>query len=117
MRVIIAGSRDFGTDRHELELLRAIRESGFLIEEVISGGARGMDSLGERWAKERGIPVTVFPADWEGHGRAAGPIRNAEMANIADALILVWDGESRGSANMRARMGMIGKPVHERIVK
>lgn len=102
MRLIIAGSRGF----HELrELQAAVRWarkdwSWPEIDEVVSGGAAGVDRLGELYAEEEGIPVKLFPADWGKHGKAAGPIRNREMAEYADALVAVWDGSSRGTKNM-----------------
>jgi hypothetical protein len=99
MRTIIAGSR---TITNPAMLEAAIVASGWRaeIEQVVCGEARGADSLGRDWALANGIPVVSYPADWETHKRAAGPIRNAEMANNADALLLLWDGQSRGSANM-----------------
>jgi hypothetical protein len=99
MKTIIAGGRDV-TDC--LIVRAAIVASGFDTEitEVVSGGARGVDAMGERWAREVGIPVRVFPADWDKHGKAAGPIRNGQMADYADALIAVWNGQSRGTSNM-----------------
>lgn len=97
MKVIIAGSRDFNDYR---VLTKAIMKSGLKIEEVVCGMARGVDLLGKHWADQRGIYVKEFPADWNAHGRRAGPIRNAEMAKYADALIAIWDGESKGTANM-----------------
>lgn len=98
MRVIIAGSRDC----HDYDtLLEMIEECGWEITEVVSGGAKGVDALGERWAAENGVPLKIFPADWEKHGRAAGPIRNAKMAENADALIALMKGtNSRGTLNM-----------------
>ena len=61
MKVIIAGGRDF--EDYEM-VKKAIEQSGFDITEVVSGGAKGADSLGERWAGENGIPITKFPAKW-----------------------------------------------------
>jgi hypothetical protein len=99
MRVIIAGSRSVVSfPIVESACLR----SGFAITEVVSGGASGVDTLGERFARERGIPVRRFPADWSRFGRSAGPRRNREMAEYGEALVLVWDGQSRGSASMLA---------------
>lgn len=95
MKVIIAGSRGI-TDYAIVE--RAIRESGFQITEVVSGTARGVDRLGERWAAEHGIPVAPFPADWK-IGKNAGILRNAQMAEYAEAAIIIWDGSSNGSPN------------------
>ena len=59
-----------------------------------------MDKLGEEWARSKGIPVEVYEADWETYGRRAGYIRNASMALVADALIAIWDGESKGTSHM-----------------
>lgn len=67
---------------------------------VISGHASGADSLGEKFAADHNLQCELFPADWEHHGKAAGPIRNAEMADASDALIAFWDGQSRGTKSM-----------------
>lgn len=98
MKVIIAGSRDIIAPKHLVG--EAVRRSGFKITTVISGAAKGIDLAGEAYAKHFKIPLEVFPADWNKHGKAAGPVRNTEMANVADALIAVWDGESKGTKNM-----------------
>jgi hypothetical protein len=97
MKVIIAGGREF-TNYALVE--EAIKISGFEISQIVSGKAKGVDTLGEVWALANNIPVEAFPADWSQHGRAAGPIRNRQMAEYADALIAIWDGESKGTANM-----------------
>lgn len=97
MRVIIAGGRDY----HNYDtLLDAIKESGFDITTVISGGASGVDALGEQYADNMCIPLNVYYADWKANGKAAGPIRNRKMAENADALIALWDGKSPGTKNM-----------------
>jgi hypothetical protein len=87
------------------------------ITEIVSGAARGIDSLGERWAEYRPdpIPVKQFPADWDTHGKAAGPIRNRAMADYADALLVVWDGKSRGTKNMLDHVYRLKKPVYKYI--
>jgi len=97
MRTIIAGTRDIIS---YYQVVTAIRESGFEITEVISGTARGVDSLGERWAREKNIPCQQFPAQWDKYGKSAGYRRNEDMAKVADALIAVWDGQSRGTKHM-----------------
>jgi hypothetical protein len=97
VKVIIAGGRkinDYAT------LKRAIKDSGFEITEVVSGGAFGVDSMGERYAGDNALPLEVFSARWDIHGPAAGPIRNKQMAEYADALILIWDGASKVSKSM-----------------
>lgn len=97
MKTIIAGSR--GVTDYNI-VLEAIKQSGFEITEVVSGTARGVDKLGERYAVENVIPITRFVPDWNKHGKRAGFLRNAEMGDYADALVAVWDGESRGTKQM-----------------
>lgn len=70
------------------------------IEEIVSGTANGVDKLGENWAMYRRIPVKKFPANWNMYGKSAGYRRNLEMAGYADALVAVWDGESKGTKHM-----------------
>ena len=67
---------------------------------IISGTARGADTLGEQYAREWGFKLQQFPADWKSCGKTAGIIRNVQMADNADALIAFWDGKSRGTAHM-----------------
>lgn len=99
-RVIIAGGREFDDYEYLKKtmdyLLHNITEEIF----VVCGMARGADTLGERYAKERGYEIHYFPADWDKHGKSAGYIRNREMAENADALVAFWDGKSRGTKNM-----------------
>jgi hypothetical protein len=97
MKTIIAGSRSISSIKLVAE---AIKLSKFKITEVVSGTAQGVDRLGEQYAEAKDIPVIRFPADWEKHGKSAGYKRNAAMAKYADALIAVWDGESRGTMHM-----------------
>lgn len=61
--------------------------------------------------------ITRFSPDWKQHGRAAGPIRNRKMAEYIDGVLLIWDGKSRGSANMKKEMEALGKPIFEVIVR
>lgn len=70
------------------------------ITRVVSGGARGIDKAGEAWAHRRGLPVDVYPADWNRLGKGAGYRRNQKMAENADAVIAVWDGRSPGTQHM-----------------
>lgn len=99
MKVIIAGTRDF-KDYGLLKIVVNQYHKIYGITEVVSGTAKGADELGERWAKENNIPIKKFPAEWKKHGRAAGPIRNEQMAEYADYLIAFWDGTSKGTKNM-----------------
>jgi hypothetical protein len=117
MRVIIAGSRNVDGAFALLAINEAIDNSGFVVSEVVSGGCRGVDQVGESWARIRHIPVRVFPAEWGKHGNAAGPKRNELMSHNADALVAIWDGESRGTADMIQRARAHGLKVHIEMVK
>lgn len=101
-RVIIAGSRSFSNyellKEHCLSLLQEKMRTHRVI--IVSGHAHGADTMGERFAKEQGLTVELHPAKWRGLGKAAGMIRNAEMARASDALIAFWNGKSRGTAHM-----------------
>lgn len=109
MRTIIAGNRDiFDYD----SLLKAISEIDWEITEVVSGGAKGVDAMGERWAEETGKPIKKFPADWIKYGKAAGPIRNREMAKYAEALVAIWAEGSKGTTNMINQARLHGLKVH-----
>jgi predicted Rossmann fold nucleotide-binding protein DprA/Smf involved in DNA uptake len=101
IKVIIAGGRDFN-DYALLERILTRLLSKTPLEEVliISGGAKGADKLGERYAKEKGIALQVFPADWDKHGKKAGYLRNAEMAKEGTHLVAFWDGQSKGTKHM-----------------
>ena len=94
MITIIAGSREGITYK---DVLLAIKTCPWEITEVVSGKARGVDTMGEQWAKENNIPIKEFPADWKKWGHSAGPRRNTEMAEYAESLICVWNGTSKGS--------------------
>jgi len=107
-RLIIAGSR--GLSISDEEISDAVFTMGIHVTEVVSGLAPGPDSDGKRWAERWGIPVTEFPANWKKYGKAAGPLRNKQMADYGDYLLAFWDGESRGTADMIQRMNLLGKP-------
>jgi len=98
MRTIIAGSRNVTPE----EFLAGMLGCSWLddITEVVCGKAAGVDTFGEEWAKECNIPVNYFPAKWGLFGRSAGPRRNLEMAQNADALIAIWKDNSSGTKNM-----------------
>ncbi len=97
MKTIIAGTRDIDMRGVLSLLLRDFK--AWEITEVVSGNSGNVDFAGEQWAESHGLPLRLFPANWK-LGRSAGPRRNRQMAEYADALILIWDGKSRGSFNM-----------------
>ena len=100
MKLIVAGSRtfnDYSFIKEKLDyLLQNVKEP----IEVVCGKSKGVDELGEIYAKEKGYSVKEFPADWDGLGKSAGPARNRKMADYATHCICFWDGVSRGTKNM-----------------
>lgn len=101
MKTVIAGGRGYALTKDDIMWLDTLP-----ISEVVSGGALGADIGGEQWARTKGISVKRFPADWATHGKAAGPIRNAQMAEYADAVVLFPGG--RGTASMRSEAKKAG---------
>ena len=104
MRVIIAGGRDFTNVNVMAETLNNLQDVDHAIEieklTLICGMARGADLTAYKLFREVGLPVEMYPANWDEHGKQAGFIRNTQMADNADMLIAFWDGESRGTAHM-----------------
>lgn len=115
MKTIIAGSRDIP---NALDCVTdAVMSSGYYITEIISGGARGIDMAGEAYAALNAVPIVRFPADWNKHGKSAGFIRNTQMAEYAQALIAVWDGESRGTKHMIEEARRCGLQIYVHQIK
>ena len=112
-KVIIAGGRDFVDYQLLSTTCIQLFKNGDDIE-IVSGCAKGADKLGERFAETMGYPLTKFPADFSA-GKSGGPIRNSQMADFANALILFWDGVSRGSADMLSKARLKGLSV--RVIK
>ena len=109
LKLIVAGGREF---QKYYTLEKEIMEKFDLDDlEIVSGGARGADHMGEIFARKHGINVKVFPALWDIYGKSAGYRRNEEMANYADEAIVFWDGKSKGSKHMIQIMKNIGKKV------
>lgn len=112
MKWIVAGGRDF-TD------WKLLRDALCLLclpgDTILSGMARGADRLGVKWAhQQRRLRITLkkYPADWNKHGKSAGIIRNQQMAQEGDALIVFWDGRSKGTRHMIEAATREGLNVH-----
>jgi hypothetical protein len=112
MKLIIAGGRDIVDPVPLMMAMDKYTLNGPYISEIVSGGATGVDKMGEQWGRDRGLKVTVFEAQWKKHGKAAGPIRNELMARYADALVAIWDGASRGTAHMIGAMRALNKMAY-----
>lgn len=110
MKIAIIGSRLYGNMKAVREFVNALPKGTI----VISGGAKGVDSVAEDAAKKRGLETMIFPADWSGLGRRAGMVRNIKMLKEADKVIAFWDGTSVGSKNMIDACKKAGKPIEIR---
>lgn len=113
MKVIIAGSRNLVSNEHVNWIFSNLTEFDNIgIKEVFSGCAKGPDTWGAIWAKTMGIEVREFRPDWNTHGKQAAFLRNIEMAEESDMLIVFWDGKSNGTKHMMAEMNRRGKKIH-----
>ena len=111
MNLIIADCRDF-TDRDFIyeRIDSFIKEYGEP-DLIIEGGASGVDRIAGEYARDHNISLKIFKADWNKYGRAAGPIRNEEMAKHGTHLLAFWDGKSRGTKNMIETARLYGLTV------
>lgn len=129
MKTIVAGSRSIQDQETVDYVLTKLVLKGFIgITEVVSGKAKGVDTLAENWARKNGIPVAGFPANWDNvdapgavirtnrYGKKynvlAGYWRNQQMADYADALVAIWDGKSNGTKDMIERAERAGLYVY-----
>ena len=108
MIAAIIGSRGFD---NYVGLRRTLAQ--YPITRIVSGGAKGADTLGAEWSCERGLPEPIiFLPDWAKHGRAAGYIRNQDIVDTADFVVAFWDGKSRGTLSALRNAKKVGKPAH-----
>lgn len=111
MRVIIAGPRNFF-------------DAGFVSNKIkhflgntdwslVCGEATGVDTIARTYCEANGIDIDSYPADWDNLGKAAGPIRNKQMAQNADALLAFWDGKSPGTTDMIKTAKRLGLEIRK----
>ena len=105
MKIAIVGSRNLKVENLEDFLPPETRE-------IVSGGARGIDTYAEHYAKKKGLRLTVFYPDYEQFGKRAPLLRNHDIVNYADEVFAFWDGVSRGTAYTIEQAKKSGKPVH-----
>lgn len=113
MKLLIAGSRDiYPTHRDFLDIFRRAVIPLSSISEIISGKAKGVDWRGELLAEAYEIHVEPFHADWDKYRKRAGHVRNGQMAKYCDQAVLIWDGESPGTKNMKEHLDKLNKPYY-----
>lgn len=104
MKLLIAGSRSITS----FDLSPYVPAD---VELIITGGAKGIDTLAEAYAKEREIPTVTVKPCYERYGRAAPILRDEEMVDLADSVLVIWDGVSRGSRHTADYTRKKGKPL------
>ena len=108
MKLAIIGSRGFD----DYELVKSVL-SDYVnkVTMVVSGGAKGADSLGEKWANENNIQTLIFKPDWKKYGKKAGHLRNTDIIQNCDMCVAFWDGVSTGTNDSIKKAKKFGKEV------
>lgn len=118
VRIVVAGSRHYNNYTEAKQFIDEViqRIGGGKTFIVLSGGCRGADMLGERYANEKGYPIEKHPAQWDKYGRSAGLIRNKVMAEKCDYAICFWDRKSKGTKAMIEYAQKEGKIVETKYI-
>ena len=107
MKIAIVGSRDYKFPKKIIDYIDNLPKD----TEIVSGGARGVDTIAEVHAREIGLKVKVFPAEWKKFGLSAGYKRNFLIIQEADRVVAFWDGESKGTAHSISLAKKMNKPL------
>lgn len=114
IKLIVFGGRDF----EDYSLMESVIDnlSNTIYKDsaisIVTGMAKGADSLGYIFALKNNVVNYKFPADWNKHGRQAGYLRNIQMGEFSDAGVAFWDGKSMGTLHMIKYLEHLNKPVH-----
>lgn len=111
MKVLVCGGRDYGDINYVVGVLDTIHTVEGPISAIIHGNAPGADTIAGAWAMSRDVEMEVFPAHWDLHGRAAGPIRNKQMLEEGGPDLVVAFPGGRGTDNMVKLAGNAGVSV------
>ena len=114
MKIVVAGSRGI---TNEKAIERILLQYIAVKDTVITGGCRGVDLIAEDLAQRYFNEVVTIHADWVKHGKAGGPIRNREMAQMADQVVVIWDGYSRGAKSMIDEALRAGVETHVHFIR
>jgi hypothetical protein len=113
MKVGIVGSRTITNYETIKEVLDKTLEKD---DVIISGGASGVDSLAEMYARLNNLSCEVYKAEWDNYGKSAGFIRNSKIVEESDYIIAFWDGISKGTLDTIKKAENVGKQVIKIIV-
>lgn len=89
----IVGTRTFNDYEKLYKTISHVED----ITHIVSGGATGTDTLAERYARDKNIPITIIKPEWNKYGKSAGPIRNRKIVESSDVIIAFWDYSSKGT--------------------
>lgn len=107
MKIAIIGSRGWTDERRISDYIFALPKDTI----IVSGGARGVDSIAIKWAQFFDLKTQVFIPDWDAYGKYAGLARNTNIVEVCDRLVAFWDGQSRGTMDSIMKARKAGKPV------
>jgi len=114
--ITVVGSRDYSDYDEFYDCMRRVigeicTRKGVDLNDIliISGGARGADSMAEQFTVDDGLPFLEIPAEWDKYGKSAGMVRNSQLVEKADYVVAFWDGKSRGTADSIAKAQLVGK--------
>lgn len=111
MTILICGPRHFEDILIYKILAQVMYNLGVNPDKIISGGARGVDTYAKQYAERYNIPFQEFKPDWKKYGKGAGHVRNQEMVDIADMVVALWDGKSKGTKSTIDKANKKGIPV------
>lgn len=110
MRICIAGSRLYVPKWSDIS--EAVNWTEVEVQTVVTGGCRGVDETAWCWAEVQGHHRVEFPADWKRYGKKAGPLRNRQMADFSDLLLILGPTEGKGTRSVMEEFYIVGKPVY-----
>jgi len=113
MNIAIVGGRDFSDYTLLKESLSAyISIYSGIPDNIVSGGAKGADTLAAQFATEMDIPLLVFKPDYQKYGRGATLVRNTQIIENADVVFAFWDGQSKGTKDSITKARKLQKELH-----
>lgn len=112
MKIAIVGSRTINDEQLVFDFISECYDFDNRYDKIISGGARGVDKLAEKFAGQNDIKTVIFLPQWDKYGKQAGFIRNADIIVKCDKCICIWDGESSGTKNDIELCERMNKPCY-----